>query len=178
MPSAWVHAVIDLIVYGRPCFDVHKRKDQAHERLGPGHRREGHEWYQAFGEQWNWDHPFPCGLRDEVQRIGNARGTPEAEQRMVYTGHDYIDTIWDGLSRSHRKYWEGFFAWVLFSARILLEWAGVDVLRGAIQRVVAAREIWGKCPRLTREYNRLCNYVKAVSDADALLRDAIARHSQ
>jgi hypothetical protein len=34
MPNAWVHTVIDLIVWGRPYFWLHKEKDKPHKILG------------------------------------------------------------------------------------------------------------------------------------------------
>ena len=36
MPSAWVHAAIDLIAYGRPYFGLHKKKDKAYCSVGCG----------------------------------------------------------------------------------------------------------------------------------------------
>ena len=80
---------------------------------------------------------------------------------MAYVDHDYIDRTWDDLSDLERKYWEGFFTYVLFSPKILKEWAGVDVLEGKIQRIINGSEVWENCPELKREYERLLNYVKA-----------------
>ena len=64
MPDGWVHAVIDLIGYGRPYFDLHKEKDKPSQTLGWEHRIVGHDWYQAFGEKWTFDKSFPTWLKD------------------------------------------------------------------------------------------------------------------
>jgi hypothetical protein len=49
MAYAWVHAVIDLIAYGRPYFGLHKEKDKPYELLGPNHRIINPDWYQSYG---------------------------------------------------------------------------------------------------------------------------------
>ncbi|MDP2753312.1 MAG: hypothetical protein Q8P40_02850, partial [Nitrospirota bacterium] len=41
MANVWVHAVIDLIAYGKPYFDLHKEKDKPHEILGSRHGKGG-----------------------------------------------------------------------------------------------------------------------------------------
>lgn len=161
MPSAWVHAVIDIVAYGRAYFDLHKEKDEPYRTLRWRHREIRHEWYQAFGEKWTFNHPFPTFLRDQILKTSETSGASEAEKHMAYVDHDYIDRTWDDLSDPERKYWEGFFAYVLFSPKILKEWAGVDVLEGRIQRVINGREVWENCPELKCEYERLLNYVKA-----------------
>ncbi len=88
---------------------------------------------------------------------------------MAWVDHDYIDRTWNVLSGRERIYWKGFFAWVLFSSEILKNWAGVDVFKGRIQRVIKGGEVWESCPGLKPEYKRLYNYVKAVVKNDKIL---------
>ena len=178
MPSAWVHAVIDLIAYGRPYFDLHKEKDKPHEFLGSNHRIVNHDWYQAYGRSWNFCEPFPCWIKESIRILGNEEGADKAEEQMAWVDHDYIDRIWDNLSSQEKKYREGFFAWILFNPGILKEWAGVDVLGGRIQRLIDEREVWGYYPELKLEYKRLCKYVKAIKDKDEVLQNMIERYGQ
>jgi len=159
MANAWVHSVIDLISYGRPYFDIHKKKDKSSEYLGRKHRVLNHKWYNNFGKLWDFNEPFPTLIKKSIQKLGNEKGVLKAEKGMAWTDHDYIDRIWDGLSDKQIKYWEGFFAWILFNPDILKSWAGVDVLNGKIKRLIKNSEVWEICPELKSEYKRLCNYV-------------------
>jgi len=178
MSSAWVHAAIDLIAYGRPYFDLHKEKDKAYELLGPNHRIVDHNWYQAYGRSWNFCEPFPPGIKESIRILGNEEGADKAEEKMAWVDHDYIDRTWDVLSDQERKYWEGFFAWALFSSKVLQNWAGVNVFEGRIQRVIKGREIWESCPGLKSEYKRLYNYVKAVVKNDKILQNMLENYGQ
>jgi len=177
MPSTWVHAVIDLIAYGRPYFDLHKEKDKPYETLGWNHRQIAHEWYQAFWKKWTLDEPFPVHLREDILKIESINGPNKAEERMACVDHDYIDRMWDNLSAQEKKYRERFFAWVLFNPKILKEWAGVDVLENRIQRAIEDREVWEDCPELKFEYRRLRKYVEAVKERDKVLQNKGKRDS-
>ena len=176
MAGAWVHAVIDIIAYGRPYFDFHKEKDEPSKRHGRSHRKVRHDWYQAFGKKWTLDEPFPSCLKDEILIIRNVDGPDKAEQKMAYMDHDYIDRIWDGLSCSERKYREAFFIRITLNPKILKEWAGVDVLEGKIHRVINGCEVWEDCPELKSEYRRLRNYVQTVKDNDGTLQRMIEHY--
>lgn len=178
MPSGWVHAVIDLIAYGKPYFDLHKEKDKDYELMGSSHRIVNHDWYQAYRKSWNFCEPFPSWLKESIRILGNEEGTDKAEEQMAWIDHDYIDRTWDVLSDSKKKYWEGFFAWVLLSPKILKEWAGVDVLEGKIQRVTDEREVWEYCLELKFQYKRLCKYVNAVKENDKVLQNMIERYEK
>lgn len=173
MPGAWVHAVIDLIAYGRPYFDLHKKKDDPWKTLGWNHREIGHEWYQAFGKKWSLDEPFPTCLKEQILKVRNVNGSNKAEEQMAHTDHDYIDKIWDDLSDKERRYREGFFIWVLLSPEILKKWAGVDVLESRIQRVIDGHKVWESCPELKSEYERLHNYVEAVKEKNKILQTVL-----
>jgi hypothetical protein len=178
MPSGWVHAVIDLIVYGRPYFNLHKEKDKPYETLGWNHRKIGHEWYQAFGENWTLDRPFPVCLRELISKIRSINGPNKAEELMAYVDHDYIDKIWDSLLPQEKKYREGFFAWILFNPGILKEWTGVDVLEGRIQRLIDGREVWEYCSELKSEYEQLCSYAKVVIENNGILQGMLEHYEQ
>ena len=180
MPNGWVHAVIDLIAYGRPYFDLHKEKDKAHEYLGPDHRTVDHYWYQAYGRLWNFHEPFPAWLNESIRISGNAKGAEKAEEKMAWIDHDYIDRVWDNLSLQERKYNEGFFAWILFNPRILKKWARVDVLSGRIQRLIDGHKVWEYCSELKLGYKRLYKYVNTVKNEDNVLLNMIEyyRHGQ
>jgi len=178
MPSAWIHAVIDLIAYGRPYFDLHKEKDKPHELLGSRHRVVNHDWYQAYGRSWNFCEPFPSWIKESIRILGNEEGAGKAEEQMAWIDHDYIDRVWDDLSDQERRYWEGFFIWVLFSPKLLEEWAGIDVLKGRIQRIVNGREVWKSCPELEPEYERLRSYIEAVKKNNEILQDMLEHYGE
>jgi hypothetical protein len=173
MPSAWIHAVIDLTAYGRPCFDLHKEKDKPHELLGSNHRIVNHDWYQVYGRSWNFREPFPPLIKESIRILGKEKGADRAEEEMAWTDHDYIDRVWDSLSDTEKKYWEGFFAWVLLNPKIFKDWAGADVLNGNIHRVINGYEVWEYCPELRSEYKRLCSYVNGVIKKDKILQDML-----
>jgi len=174
MQNAWIHAVIDLIAYGRPYFDLHKGKDKPYELLGPNHRIINHDWYQAYGRLWNFHEPFPSWIKDI---LGDERAG-KAEEQMAWIDHDYIDRTWDTLLDLEKKYWEGFFIWILLSPKILKEWAGVDVINGKIQRIIKNHEVWESCPGLKSEYKRLYNYIKAVIKNDKILQNMFERYGR
>ena len=176
MPNGWVHAVIDIIVYGRPYFDLHKEKDKPSQILGRKHRIVRHNWYQVFEKWWTFDEPFPTCLKEQISEIRTANGPEKAEECMAYVDHDYIDRIWDDLSHKESKYWEGFFMYVLFNPKILKEWAKVDVLEGRIHRTINGREVWEDCPELKSEYRRLRSYVNIVKERDKDLQKIVERY--
>ena len=176
MASAWVHAVIDLIVYGRPYFDLHKQKDKPHQLLGSNHRSVNHDWYQAYGRSWNFCESFPSGIKEAIRILGNEEGADKGEELMAWIDHDCVDRTWDILSDLERKYWEAVFAWVLFRPKVLKDWTGVDVLNGKIQRIINSHELWESCPELKSEYKRLYNYVKVVKENDKILQDMLERY--
>lgn len=115
MPSGFVHAVIDLIAYGRPYFGLHQHKDRWSKILGRKHRALEHQWYQGFGKLWDFGDPFPRWLKDYTEMLAREEGPAGAEKLMAWVNHDHIDRRWDDLSRFQRRYWEGFFIWLILS---------------------------------------------------------------
>ncbi len=184
MANGWVHETIDLIIYGRPYHRVHKTKDEESQRTpGRRHREVKHEWYQEFDKLWSFSDPFPDLLKETTQKLKDTEGADSAEEQMVSITHDYIDRIWDRdeLSKPERdwirKYWEGFFAWLLFNPGILKDWAGVDVLGGKIRRLIEGQEIWEDSPDIKSKYERLRHYVEFVKSKDRTLRDMLEYNS-
>lgn len=174
MPNAWMHATIDLIAYGFPYFDKHKEKDSACKTLGSQHRIINHDWYQAYDYKvWTFDKPFPNWLNKNFKKLKYENGPDYAEEMMALTTHDYFDRVWDDLSFEQRKYCEAVFIKLLFNTRYLLEWAGVDVINGKIERVIESETIWESCPSLPFAYNKLCRYVTAVVNNDPFFKQFI-----
>jgi hypothetical protein len=97
---------------------------------------------------------------------------------MAWVDHDYIGRIWDDLSDQERRYWKGFFAWMLFSSEVLKNWAGVDVLDSKIQRIIKNHEVWESCPELKSEYINLCNYVKTAIENDKILQNMLEQYGR
>ncbi len=173
MPSAWLHATEDLIAFGQPYFDLHQRKDLPYKILGPKHRLINHAWYHECGNLWSFSDPFPPMITASIQDLLRIESPDEVEEQMVSLAHDNLDRVWDDLSYSERKYWESFFAWLVFNPSVLKNWAGVDVLNGRIQRIVDDREIWEYCPELKSNYQRLRSYVEVVIARDKKLQRMI-----
>ena len=177
MPSGWIHAVLNLVVYGRPYIDVHQHKDRWSKTLGRRHRSVEHEWYQDYGKSWDFRDPFPRWLKEYTKMLAREEGPEEAEKQMASVDHDYFDRIWDDLSRPWRRYWEGFFIWLILNPTLLRTRAGVDVLEGRIQRFINGREMWESCPELRQEYRRLCRYVAAVLAKNEHLMEMLRRYA-
>lgn len=153
MPAGWIHRTIDLLAYGRTYAHVHSQKDAASQTIpGMRHRTVGHEWYQRFGQDWDYTRPFPWVARESTEKIKDTCGPHRAEEYMSSLSHDWIDKTWDLLSREQRSYWEGFFAWLVYHPEILLHWADVDVERGRVRRIVNGNEIWSDEPEIAEEY--------------------------
>ncbi|MFQ5642014.1 MAG: hypothetical protein ACE5IR_28920, partial [bacterium] len=155
MPNGWVHAVQDLIAFGRPYFELRQKKDAPSKTLGARHREINHEWYNEYGHLWTHDDPFPDIILDFFRNLRQKKGGEYTEEQMVWASHDYLDCVWDDLDYSHRKYWEGWFAWVLFNPEILKSWAGVDIAESKILRMVENKEVWEYEPGLKPLYENL-----------------------
>lgn len=176
MPSGWVHAVHDLIAFGRPYLELHQKKDAAYKRLGVRHREVDHEWYNLFGHEWTHDDPFPRIIMNFFRDLGQKRTGEYTEQQMVWVSHDVLDRVWDDLDAAHRKCWEGCLAWVLFNPEFLKSWAGVDVVESKILRMVDDKEVWEYEPGLKRDYQNLCRYVEEVVARDSVLCEVLKRY--
>jgi hypothetical protein len=122
---------------------------------------------------WNFDEPFPSRLKEYTQIVRDKEGADKAEELQAWVNHDYIDKIWDDLPDAVRKYWEGFFMWVSLSPKILKEWAGVDVLKGRIHRIINDNEVWEDCPELKHEYKRLRSYIEIVKNNNEDLQNML-----
>jgi hypothetical protein len=156
MPSGWVHQTMALIVSGRTNSLIHQVKDAFAQKCpGLRHRIVGHEWYQEYGRLWDFSNPFPEWLNAEIRNICDIRGPDAAEDRMASDGHDLLDRVWDGLTGPERRWAEGFFAWLLYHPEFLETWAGVDVLRGRIKRMIDGKDVWEESPETTVEYRNL-----------------------
>ena len=162
--DGWMHATHDLIVYGRPYFDLHQRKDSPSQRLGYEHRAEHHQWYKAYRRCWTSEDPFPTSLAAQILRTRSKAGSTKAEEEMSWTSHDVLDRVWDELGPRERAYWYGLFGWLILNPQYLKARAGVDVLEGWIKRSNRSGtcESWKRCPALVDEYKRLRRYVEAV----------------
>lgn len=175
MAAGWIHRTIDLVAYGRTYAHVHRRKDAASQIIpGIGHRAVGHEWYQRFGRDWDFSQPYPRAAREIIEKIRETCGPDVAEEQMSADSHDLIDRTWDELSKEQRRYSEGLFAWLVYEPEILERWAGVDVIRGRIKRVVDGQELWGDSPETVTEYKSLRREVSRHHKWR--LRDVLARY--
>jgi len=162
MPPVFIHSIIDLLVYGRPYFDLHKKKDAAYATLGVNHRKKNHQWYNLYLYEWNFDEPFPQSLKKVIEYVAQARGGDDAERDQSFASHGYYDRIWDSLSNEERRLQEGFFIWVLRQPEVLKQKFGVDVHGEKIERMINGVKIWEDAPGLRKEYLRLCAYADVV----------------
>jgi hypothetical protein len=171
MAAGWVHAALDLIALGRSYFDEHRRKDRFARTVGRWHRRYEHDWYWKFGHNWTLDEPFPREIAEQVEKLSPFEG----ERLQSNFSHDYLDRVWDDLDDEERCYWEGFFAWLIDNPRLLMTWAGVDVLGGRIARTGYGRTHWHSCPAVRGEYTRLKKYVDSLKRKNPKLREVVIR---
>jgi hypothetical protein len=178
MARGLVHATVDLIAFGKPYLNVHQEKDKAARTLGSWHRKVDHPWYWQFGKDWTFADPFPEWLRQSIANSADTVGPDHAETQEVILTHEYVDRVWDELSRPERKYWEGFMVWLLLNPALLKTWAGVDVCEGTIHRVVDGQEIWEPCVELKRLYKELKRYAEFVKWKDPVLREMLSVYGQ
>ena len=163
MASAWVHAVLSLIVFGKPYFDLHKQVDSWSEELGQQHRIMGHDYYQAYGILWNMDNPFPECIWEHSRKTRERYGDEEAEKEAVQLSHCYFDRIWDNFSREQRENLELALARFVSDHELLKNSAGVDVIEGKIQYQLDGGQLaWVDDPELPNQYHRLIAYIESV----------------
>lgn len=163
MASAWVHAVLSLITFGKPYFELNKQMDSWSQHLGHDHRMMGHDYYQAYGILWNIDNPFPEWVWEHSRKTRERYGDEEAEQEAVRLSHCYFDRIWDDFSREQRENLELALARFVSIPKLLKDSAGVDVIEGRIQYELDSGELsWVDEPELPSEYQRLTSYIEAV----------------
>lgn len=156
MAAGWFHQTLDLIAYGRIYSKIHRQKDAAAKKIpGRRHREVGHEYYKQYGILWNHENPFPPSILEAIQKLKDSKGSEAAEEMQVAQSHDYLDRVWDDLSKLEREYWEGCFVCLLYHPDVLQSWAKVDVLHGRIHRIQDGKEIWEDAPEIVEEYRRL-----------------------
>src|SRR5215470_10694743 len=100
MPAGCFHEIVDFVVFGTTNRKVHQRKDAPAQNMpGIRHREVGHDWYQSYDKQWDFLNPFPDFLHSEIEALRKDVGLQAAEERMASDAHDYLDRIWDDLSK-------------------------------------------------------------------------------
>lgn len=159
MPAGWVHATVDLISFGRTYFHQHKKKDEPWKELGRKHRVVNHQYYNLFGKLWNFQEPFPSHVKEVVAAVDDPN---IAEQMQSWNSHDYLDRLWDGWSERERRKFEKFCMYLVRRPKTLRDWAGVDVKKGKIKRIIDGQEMWEDSPDVIAEWKTLKRYVKAV----------------
>lgn len=163
MANAWVHAVLSLIAFGKPYFDLHKQVDSWSEELRQQHRIMGHDYYQAYDTLWNMDDPFPEWVWEHTRKTRQRYGDEEAEKEAVQLSHCYFDRVWDGFSKQQRDNVELAMAKFVSTPELLKNSAGVDVIEGKIQYQLDNGELsWMDDPELPGEYDRLIRYIEGV----------------
>src|SRR5207247_5509002 len=99
VPAGYVHAAQTLFAYGRTYFDEHQKKDAPHLILGRQHRSLNHDWYQAFGTFWDFEHPTPDWIARTIEQIADDNGDEAAEvYQAIFLSHDFFDRVQDGAS--------------------------------------------------------------------------------
>jgi hypothetical protein len=112
---------------------------------------------------------------EAVQNIKACFGPDAAEERMSSDAHDFLDRLWDELSIEKRPYREGFFVWLIYQPEILESCAGVDVIRGRIQRTIDGQTLWEDSPETVTEYK--CLRREVSRHHKWRLRSVLARYS-
>ena len=175
MPSGFVHATFDLMGFGCHYLDLHQQKDAPWQELGTEHRSLHHEWYNAFGLDWDLRDPFPDALGSVIESIADKYGDAEAEASMAYITHDYVDRALDSFGQPEHKCIIVLCVWLLFNPDVLRDKYGVDVTNETIERTIEGRQIWEPAPGLAKEYQRLYKYASAIVERDHELASLLAR---
>ena len=177
MAIGLVHDVQMLVAFGFPYHHINRQKDAAARRLpGIQHRRIHHGWYRSYGKLWSLDDPFPDMIKERTSTTAALKGATRAEEYMAWVSHDFLDKVWDfdGLTRQERartrKWWEGFYIWLILRPDLLRDWAGVDVLAGKIQRLIDGVEVWEDEPEVISEFQGLHERACFILRCDRELR--------
>jgi hypothetical protein len=169
VPQGWIHEFFDLVIFGRSYPEIHHRKDAAWEKLGKYHRAVNHEWYNLFGDEWDFEDLYTSKLKSFFEALQKKLGE-KAEEHQVWVAHDVLDKVWDGFPLEERKKWASVFKSMLLNPLLLKRWAGVDVLHGKIKRTSDEHggagnpvEYWEDDPYVKTAYRRLKRYVESRS---------------
>jgi hypothetical protein len=167
MPNRWLHESIDLIVLGKSFWQLHRAKDSASRTHGVKHRSVGHPWYSRFPREWTFENPFPESLLARTRHIRTSQSPEAAETYQASVIHDHFDRLWDSLDFNERRQLAQAIRHLVLSPDTLLEWAGVDVIRGLIKRTYGPEngllfhvDTWEREPTLLPDYQNLCAYIK------------------
>ena len=169
MPQGWIHEFFDLVILGRSYPKIHHCKDASWKKLGVHHRAINHEWYNLFGDEWDFQNVYPSTLKSFLEAMQKKHGE-KAEEHQVWVAHDVFDRVWERLNLGQRKKWASVFRNLILDPSYLREWAGVDVLEGKIKRTLVEQggagspvEYWEDDPLVKALYRKLRAYVEPRS---------------
>ena len=113
----WLHESLDIIIWGRSYWWLHKQTDKPAKEWGELHRKFNHDWYQQFKKSWDWENPFPkekldveipqilevipSGLKKTFDELVSKESRSRNEKGLVkeafqaYVAHCYFDRLWD-----------------------------------------------------------------------------------
>ena len=170
----WLHEIIDIVVWGRSYWWLHKEIDNKAKELGIRHRIYNHDWYWKFKKNWDWENPFPKELDKEIPKIlevipSGLRKTFEAlvtketklfgeegtvkETFQAYITHCFMDRLWDETPPQEREYVERYYVVWILSPRLLYQ-SGTDVKNWKIE-IKRDGEVWEDSPSLEKDYKNL-----------------------
>ncbi len=166
MPNRWFHEALDIAVWGKSYWSLHRRKDAAYRTLGPKHRAVGHGWYSRLNQDWTFDNPFPEMVLARTRQIRTSHGPDAAEKYQAAVTHDYFDALWDTFRRADRARVAECVRQLILDPNVLREWVGVDVMRGLVKRsrglehgLLFPVDAWEREPGLPRAYQHLRAYI-------------------
>ena len=173
----WLHETLDIIIWGRSYWWLHKEIDKPARELGVYHRIYNHDWYQEFKKSWDWKNPFPKkelskeilvaipnGLKETFNKLVNKETRLSGEKGIVkeafqaYITHCFFDRMWDESSFEDREHIERLCTVWILSPTLLSEKAGVDIRNWKI-RVRRNGEVWEDSPRLETDYTNLVMFL-------------------
>ena len=131
--------------------------------------------YQSYGKLWDHVDRLPQWLIKSIQTLKESQGADAAEEKTASYGHDILDRTWDDLRKEERDDREGYFIWLLYHPEILESCAGVDVIRGRIQRTIDGQTLWEDSPETVTEYK--CLRREVSRHHKWRLRSVLARYS-
>lgn len=161
MPRRWMHETLDLIVFGRSYWRLHKWKDSPWETLGGAHRRERHDYYNRHGLDWTHEDTFPESVLSQNDRKLREGGPDDAEMFQADLARDVLDRCWDNLNRTERKAWVAAFRRIILDPHFLRRSARVDVLESTIEATDCdGQRSWDYDPDVKCNWLRLTAFVE------------------
>jgi hypothetical protein len=187
----WLHEILDIIIWGRSYWWLHKEIDKEAKALGKYHRiYDSHDWYRKFKKSWDWENPFPkkelskeipeilkvipTEFRQTFNKLVNREMRLSKDKGLVkeafqaYIIHCFFDRMWAESLPEEKEYIKRFCVVWILSPRLLFDKAGVDIEKWKI-KVKRDGEVWEDSPGLETNYKNLVKFLTSEGIVERLV---------